>query len=144
MDFICSTIKQYNNSGNASTQVPNLLRKISFMARQERILKLRHKRQQPGIGVNTTHMLKKISKHARFRRKIIVTHNRYRNDSHQRFSAVQQIVNYYIHIMKADDLKANIASPEINGSITNLYTIFFIHRNIICIRVNDCCRITRT
>lgn len=138
MKFIKSTIEEYINSGNTNTQALSLRYQISSLARQERMLKLKCKRLPLGVKFNKTHICKNIYKHARFKKKNVVTHNRYKKDLHQRFTAMQEIVNYYTHIIKTSNFSTIIGLQQTNGMTIGLNLIIYIfyEKNIFSVMIH--------
>uniref|UniRef100_A0A162ADK4 Receptor-like serine/threonine-protein kinase n=1 Tax=Daucus carota subsp. sativus TaxID=79200 RepID=A0A162ADK4_DAUCS len=105
-----------------STQTQHLRRHISALARQERILKMQIKKHPSRANHNKTLIEKKICKHSRFRRKISLIQNRFKNNLQQRISSMDIIVKYYTRTMRAMILQTPTESFERNDDISQKST----------------------
>ncbi|KAK9203752.1 hypothetical protein WN943_014008 [Citrus x changshan-huyou] len=112
MELISATINDFGDSRNIPPEVCLLRHQLSSLARHERIMKLKLWKYASNFQCDTINngyvvVQKAIFKHARFKRKIMIIHNRYKHDLKRRIILMLQIVNFYTKFMKLDNIRSD-------------------------------------
>ncbi|KAL9408799.1 hypothetical protein AB3S75_047228 [Citrus x aurantiifolia] len=120
MELIYATINDFGDSRNIPPEVCLLRHQLSSLARHERVMKLKLRKYASNFQCDTINngyvvVQKAIFKHARFKRKIMIIHNRYKHDLKRRIILMLQIVNFYTKFMKLDDIRSDNKLLHSNG-----------------------------
>ena len=120
MELIYATIQEFSDSRNIPHEVSYLCRRLSAIARHERIQRLQLHKYLLSVQCHTQKyelaiLRKNICKHERFKRKITIIHNRFKHDLSKRIILILQILVFFTKSMKLDKLRSEIELAQSNG-----------------------------
>lgn len=127
MDWLGTVLEEYSDPRDITQEVLCLRTRLSALARQERIHKMRLKKPSSSIQINGTNtclnaLKKGICKQARLKRKIAIIHSRHGSQLNQSISSISKIVIFFTKTMKQADLQSQGGILQSNGIIINVHT----------------------